>query len=46
MGKKEFTLMLAELFKEFYIKYRNIGVDYGFRLFYQYILDEAKKYED
>jgi hypothetical protein len=43
MSKKDFILMLRDILKDFYLVYRSIGKDHGFRLFYQYIMDEAEK---
>jgi len=45
MNKDEFKKMLAEVLRDYYSKYKTVGADYGFRCFYQYILDESDKFE-
>lgn len=47
MTKEQFIVLLAEILRDFYKRYGNIGKTgfSGFRLFYQYIIDEAERIE-
>lgn len=45
MNKEEFIIMLRDVLVDFYDVYRSIGRDLGFRLFYQYVIDTARKIE-
>lgn len=46
MKKEDFILMLRDVLNDFYRVYRTIGVDSGFRSFFQYIIDKATRIED